>query len=300
MQRDQASRTALGAAFIRAQHHLHDEPKVLDDPYAHRLLTAAEVAAMTQRYLDDARELGVTAPDRESLLAETLRTVKPAAMVLARARYSEERLALALARGVTQYVLVGAGLDTFALRRSDLGERLQVFELDHPRSQAAKRARLAAAGLEPPPNLEFGAVDFERESVADALARLSFQRDRPAVFAWLGVTMYLTRPAIEGTWVSLRSVASVGSELVFDFISPDALSDDAPAAVRRLRERTRAVGEPIITGLDPMTLRVALQASGWTLVEQLDGVEIHRRWFAGRHDGYVVRRRGHLACAAVR
>ncbi len=299
MQSDQHSRTALGAAFIRAQHHLHDDPKVIDDPYAHRLLTAGEMAALTERYLHDGEELGVTAPDRQTLLARTLRLVKPAAFVLARARYTEDRLALAIERGVGQYVLVGAGLDTFAFRRTDLRSRLQVFELDHPRSQAFKRTRLSAAGLETPSNLQFGSVDFERESVADALRRLPFDCDRPAVFAWLGVTMYLTRPAIESTWRALRTVAAPGTELIFDFIHPDALSDAAPAAVRRLRERTDAVGEAIVTGLDPGTLAADLQACGWTLVEQLDGSEIHRRWFAARADGYAARPRGHLACAAV-
>jgi len=300
MERDQYSRTALAAAFIRAQHYLHDEPKVIEDPYAHRLLTAVEMAALTERYLQDGQELGVTASDRASLLARTLRLVKPAAFVLARARYTEDRLALAIERGVDQYVLVGAGLDTFAFRRTDLRARVRVFELDHPRSQAFKRERLAAAGLEAPSNLQFGSIDFERESVADALRRLPFDPARPAVFAWLGVTMYLTRTAIESTWRALRSVAAPGTELVFDFIDPDVLSGTAPPSVQRLRERTRAVGEAIITGLDPATLAADLQGSGWTLVEQLDGAEIHRRWFAARDDGYVARPRGHLACAAAR
>ena len=287
------------AAFVRAQHHLHDEPKLLDDPYAHRLLTAAEMAAITQRYVRDGLELGVTAGDPQSVLARTLRTVKPAAFVLARARYTEDRLAMAVERGVGQYVLVGAGFDTFAFRRVDMRNRLQVFEIDHPRSQALKRERLAAAGLADPPNLHFGSVDFERESVADALARLPFLPDRPAVFAWLGVTMYLTRAAIEGTWRAIRGMAAPGSELVFDFIHPDALSETASASAQKMRERTRAVGEAIITGIDPMSLRAELEASGWTLVEHVDGAEIHRRWFAARSDGYLVGALGHLACAGV-
>jgi methyltransferase (TIGR00027 family) len=187
---------------------------------------------------------------------------------------------------VAQYVLVGAGLDTFAFRRTDVRDRLQVFELDHPQSQMIKRQRLASAGLEGPPNLHFGSVDFERESVSDALKRLPFRCDRPAVFAWLGVTMYLTRAAIEGTWQALRSVAAPGSELVFDFIDPGALSETAPANVRLMLERTRAVGEPIITGLDPKSLRGELGEAGWKLIEHLDSVEIQRRYFAARTDGY--------------
>src|SRR5262249_37948506 len=160
------------------------------------------------RNVHDGLELGVPPGDPRTVLARTLRTVKPAALVLARARYTEDRLAKAIERGVAQYVLGGAGLDTVALRRAGLRERGGVFELDHPRSQAFKRERLAAAGLADPPNLHFGTVDFERESVAEALGRLPFHAERPAIFAWLGVTMYLTRAAIEGTWRALRSVAA--------------------------------------------------------------------------------------------
>ena len=259
MRADRYSRTALAAAFYRAQHHLHDDPKLLDDPYAHRLLTDAEMAAFADRRMRDGLERGVPPGDPESVLARTLHALTPAATVLARARYTEDRLAAAVERGVDQYVLVGAGLDTFALRRSDL-HGIRVFELDHPESQAAKRERLAAAGLAEPSNLHFGPVNFERESVADALARLPFRPDRPAVFAWLGVTMYLTRTAIE---------------------------------------RARAIGEPIITGLDPATLGADLAAGGWTLLETLDAVEIDGRYFATRTDGYRARRGGWLAAAGI-
>lgn len=299
MQEDQYSKTALAVAFYRAQHHLHDEPKLLDDPYAHRLLTAAEMAAFAARYVRDGLELGVAPGDPEAVLARALREITPAANALARARYTEDRLSMAVERGVAQYVLVGAGLDTFAFRRSDLRDRVEVFELDHPQSQAVKRERLAAAGLAAPPNLHFGTVDFERESVATALGRLPFRPDRPAVFAWLGVTMYLTPAAIEETWRAMRSVAARGSELVFDFIHPDALSEAAPAAVRKTLERARAVGEPVITGLAPTTLGAELKTTGWTLIEQLGAAEMNQRYFAMRTDGYRVLPLARLACAGV-
>ena len=282
-----------------AQHHLHDEPKLLDDPYAHRLLTAAEMAAFAERIVCDGLELGVAPGDPETVLARALREITPAPNVLARARYTEDRLAMAVERGVAQYVLVGAGLDTFAFRRSDLRDRVEVFELDHPQSQAVKRERLAGAGLAAPPNLHFGTVDFERESVAAALCRLPFRPDRRAVFAWLGVTPYLTRAAIGGTWRAMRSVAARGSELVFDFIHPDALSETAPPAVRKTLERVRSMGEPVIMGIDPATLGAELEATGWTLIEHLDAGEIDRRYFATRTDGYRARPLGHLACAQI-
>ncbi|MFN8546093.1 MAG: SAM-dependent methyltransferase [Candidatus Binatia bacterium] len=299
MRADQYSRTALVAAFYRAQHHLHDASKLIDDPYAHRLLSPVERTAITERYVRDGLERWGTAADPQAVLARTLQTATPAAFVLARARYTEERLEMAIARGVDQYVLVGAGLDTFAFRRVDLRDRVRVFELDHPHSQAAKRERLAAADLATPTNLHFGPVDFEHESVAAALERLPFRPDRPAVFGWLGVTMYLTRAAIETTWRAIRSVAAPGSELVFDFLHPDALSETASPGLKKMRERASAVGEAMITGIDPCALPADLAATGWTLIEQLDRAEIHRRWFAARTDGYTVRSLGHLACAGV-
>ncbi len=236
MQADQYSRTALATAFYLAQHHLHDEPKLLDDAYAHRLLTSGEMAALTKRYIRDGIELGFPPDNPQALLARTLREATAAPTVLSRARYNEDRLAMAVERGVGQYVLIGAGLDTFAFRRHDMRDRLQVFELDHPRSQALKRERLIAAGLADPPNLHFCAIDFEREGVAEALGRTSFRRDQPASFAWLGVTMYLTRAAIEGTWRATRRVAAPGSELVFDFIHSDALAGEASPAMRKRPE----------------------------------------------------------------
>lgn len=297
MQPGQYSKTALAAAFYRAQHHLHDEPKLLDDPYAHRLLTRGEMAALGERRIRDGLDAGFSPGEPSTVLARVVREITPASSVLARARYAEDRLERAMDRGVRQYVLVGAGLDSFALRREDVRDRLQVFELDHPQSQAMKRERLAAAGLTAPPNLHFAAVDFERERLADALARVPFRRDQPSVFAWLGVTMYLSRAAIESTWRDLESAAAPGSELVFDFIHRAAFHEPATEAERRSADRLRAAGEPIISMLDPATLADDLEAAGWTLVEQLNAAEIDRRYFATRTDGYRARPMGHLACA---
>jgi len=305
---DRHSRTALAAAFYRAHHHLHAEPKIFDDPYAHLMLTAAETAAFATRLLRDRRERGFPADhdragDDIALLARTVSEMTAAPTGLARARYVEDRLALAIGmgidRGVSQYVLIGAGLDTFALRRADLRDRLEVFELDHPNSQADKRERLAAAGLAIPANLYFCPIDFERESVVDALGRMPFRIDRPAIFGWLGVTMYLTRQAVEGTLRAIGREAAAGSEIVFDFMHPDAFSATAPQAIRRMLERARAVGEPMITGIDPASLSAMLAAAGWTLVEQLDTAELDRRYFAGRADGYRAGHLGRLACARV-
>jgi methyltransferase (TIGR00027 family) len=297
MQPERYSRTALLVAFMRAQHHLHDGGSMIDDPLAHRLLTAGEMAHFSKVYAGDGAAADTPTGDTTAALMQALRTRSPEPNVLARARYTEDRLAAAVERGVRQYVLVGAGLDTFAFRRADLRDRVQVFELDHPQSQAFKRERLAAAGITDPQNLHWTPVDFEHESVADALRRLPFHSDEPAVFAWLGVTMYLTRPAIEATWGAIRSVAARGSELVFDFLHADGFANPPPM-LQRMRERTRAMGEPMIGGFDPSTLAAELATAGWTLVDLLGPAEIQSRLLAGSN-GYRPGPIGHIACAAV-
>ena len=286
-------------AFIRAQHHLNDMERIFDDPYAHRLLTEDEWSTFSATYLRDAAALGLVQGGQQALISRMLRDASAAPIVLSRARYTEERLAHAVARGVEQYVLVGAGLDTFAFRNQELSERLQIFELDHERSQGEKRARLARAGLAARSNLHFAAVDFELEDVATALRRTAFRPGKRTLFAWLGVTYYLTRPAIERTLHALASVAAPGSELVFDSYSPEIFSDSAPAFVARMLERTRALGEPIITGLNRQTLVHVLAASSWSLLEWLDPAEIEHRYFLNREDGFRATTFGQLTCLGV-
>jgi methyltransferase (TIGR00027 family) len=144
------------------------------------------------------------------------------AQIVVRARYAEDRLDRAVAQGITQYLILAAGLDTFALRRRELGGRLRVFEIDHPDTQRWKRGRLRGRI---PSNLRFVAVNFERESVAEALRRSRFDPRLPAFVSWLGTTYYLSREAILGTLASLRSVLAPGSELVLDYWSKDPRLD---------------------------------------------------------------------------
>jgi hypothetical protein len=155
--------------------------------------------------------------------------VGPGVGPLARARYVEDSLFEALAHGAHQYVIIGAGLETLAFRRPDLQDQLQVIEIDHPATQAFKRARLANAGLVAPSNLYFAAADLERERLAKALDRTPYDPAAPTFFAWPGVTAYLTRQAIFETLRSIADLAAPGSRLVFDYLEPAAF----PLTLRR-------------------------------------------------------------------
>ena len=133
---------------------------------------------------------------------------------------------------VKQYVILGAGLDTFAWRRPDLLARLQVFEIDHPATQADKRQRLQAISRENPRQLHFLPVDFSQEDLAAALKRSAFDPQAPSFFSWLGVTYYLTRDAVCATWRAIAEVAPAGSVVIFDYLDTDAF---VPGRVARAR-----------------------------------------------------------------
>ncbi len=269
MQDGRPSQTAHGAAMLRAAHQRFDVPHVLDDPLALRIVGSDAAALRTE-------------PPR--LATPRMRALR--ASVAVRSRYAEDRLAAAVARGVCQYVLLGAGLDTFVFRNPHAA--LRVFEVDHPATQAWKREHLTAAGIAIPASLTFAPVDFERETLSDGLRRAGFDAAAPVFFSWLGVTVYLTREAIMET---LRFVASTaaGSEIVLTYVvSESALAD-----------RTAELGEPWVTFFDPAAIAADLGALGFVDIEDLDADETNRRYFGGRADGLRVGGHGHLVHARV-
>lgn len=264
------SGTAHRVAVRRAAHQLLDAPLVLDDPFALRIIGP-----------EAERELRA-APARHHLrISRALR-----AFIVVRSRVAEDAVARAVARGVVQYVVLGAGLDTFAYRNPFPG--LRVFEVDHPDTQAWKRAQLAGAAIGVPASVTFAPVNFEHETLADGLASAKFDRDRPAFFSWLGVTMYLTEAAVMTT---LGYIASrpAGSGVAFDYGVPrDSLSLVGRIAHDVMANRVAAAGEPFRTFFDPADLSVRLRALGFTSVEDLHADDLNVRYFANRHDGLRV------------
>jgi methyltransferase (TIGR00027 family) len=305
MEAGRASTTALVAAYRRAHHFANGAPWVFADPLASAIIGRDReriedvLIAAAARFFPDEVPRGAA---REVAIARVLGVSYGQGLVLSRARYTEDRLAALMQRtGVSQYVLVGAGLDTFALRRPDLRDRLQIFELDHPATQTDKRRRLREAGLALPPTLHFGAADLERESVATVLTRLPYDPTRPALFAWLGVTMYLTRAAVLETLRSIRSVAAHGSEIVFDYFDAASLvAESQPPGLRMALELTRSQGEPIIFGFEPARVAADLESVGFEAVEDLGPPQQNERYFEVRTDGLRVPEFLHVACARVR
>jgi methyltransferase (TIGR00027 family) len=229
MQDQTSSKTALATAYMRAAHQvLDDRPLLLDDPVALPLLGAP--AAETIRGALGRHQ----SPGGKALRAH----------VVLRSRFTEDRLREAAARGVTRFVLIGAGFDSFAWRQPAWARALTIVEVDHPATQAAKRERIARAGLAEPENLVFAPADFEREQLGEVLARSGVRPGEPAFFSWLGVAMYLQEAAIDAT---LRAIAAcaAGSQVSLTFKQP--LDDTATT----LAARTAEVGEPFVSFFTP-------------------------------------------------
>jgi len=265
------SRTAFGVAGRRAAHQLLDRPLVFEDPLAVRIV-------------------GGLVDMKESPMSRALR-----AFMAVRSRFAEDRLAKAAERGVRQYVVLGAGLDTFAYRNPFA---IRVFEVDHPATQGWKRQLLEEAGIAPPETAKFVAVDFERDQLAKRLATAGFDLREPAFFSWLGVTPYLTREAFDETLGFLRSTARE-SGIAFDWcVEPSMLSDMERMTVEALAARVAAAGEPFRLFFRPEDLEASLRTAGFETIETLGRDEINARYFADRSDGlHVQGAAGRLTCA---
>jgi len=279
MQEGQFSRTAQRVAIRRAAHQLLDDPKVLDDPLALRIIGIEAAEALR------------SSPREGHGFSRAFR-----AFMAARSRYAEDQIAHAVANGVNQCVVLGAGLDTFACRNPHAG--LPVFEVDHPATQAWKRERLHAAGITIPPTVTFVPVDFERQILADELRGAAFQESEPAFFSWLGVTPYLSHAAFMTT-LSFIAKMPAGSGVVFDFaIDRKLLNPGQRIAADALARRVAEYGEPFHLFFDPEMLQEELKGLGFGRTEFLDRQHLNARYFHDRSDGLRVRGGlGHLMCA---
>lgn len=295
-----ASRTALAAALMRAIHTRLDRPRVIDDAWGDRLVSDGEKADLARRIRSEASAAARARLDAlgsdGGVIDTVLRRHPSYGGVVLRTRWAEDALADAVASGARQYVLLGAGLDSFCVRQPEFARALDVFEVDQPASQALKRDRLAGADV--PTNVHFVAADLAREDLGPALARAGFRSDVPSFFSWLGVTVYLTRTANEATLRAVASCAAPGSGIAFTYIDQRALDAGAPQLDARRTQRA-AQGEPWLSGFDPTTLASDLRALGLALVEDLDGDALTARYCSGRSDGLAAARVGHVARARV-
>jgi methyltransferase (TIGR00027 family) len=208
------------------------------------------------------------------------------ASIVARARFIEDLVVQQAAQGLGQYVILGAGLDTFAQRRPDIASTLRVFEIDQPGHQAWKRQRLIELGFDIPEWLRLVPVDFEAGgSWRDGLAAAGFDAARPAVVASTGVSMYLTREANAAT---LREVATLagGSTLVMSFLLPLELADpEVRPGLARAEQGARTSGTPFISFFTPTEMLTLAREAGFRDAQHVSAESLTERYFAGRADG---------------
>jgi methyltransferase (TIGR00027 family) len=277
------SRTSDIPAIMRAVHQTSDaEPKILTDPIAPKLV---DISALDANWL---------APILGHPFARQWR-----AGFLVRSRYAEDCLAEGVARGLEQYLILGAGLDTFSYRQPAWAHAINIFELDYPATQGLKRERLAKSGIAAPTNLTFVPIDFETTSLKQALRTTGFASDRVTFCSWLGVTQYLTTAAIEATLAFVLSLPRT-SEIVFSFILPqEALSGIEADAVLTATTRSAEVGEPWLSRFRPADLAWRLLRMGFSEVTHLTPEQAYDRYLKNRHDGLAGRRGEQMMRAIV-
>jgi methyltransferase (TIGR00027 family) len=275
MKAGEPSRTALGAAEHRAAHQILERGIIFSDPLAVRILGDATDAVLERARRDPSiRRLRI--------------------FVAARSRYAEDALQLAVACGVRQLVILGAGLDTYAYR-SEPRSGLRIFEVDHPATQEWKRRRLAEVDIGLPSSLVFAPVDFERESLADGLAAAGFDPAQPTFFTWLGVVYYLTDPSIFATLGFIASLPG-GAHVVFDYSNPSqALPEVERGAHDQLAAQVADLGESFRTHFETEVLHARLREVGFREIEDLGPMGIVARFLPGRtragpdRGGHIVR-----------
>jgi methyltransferase (TIGR00027 family) len=268
------SKTAVLVAAIRAVHLRWDDSPIFEDTYALQMLTPFWNAVARFRlfkWLVGDVIMGVYRP------------VYPE--IVLRSRYTEDQLVEAIQSGVNQYVILGAGHDTFALRRKDLADQLRVFEVDHPATQEVKRQNVLKANGSIPPNLTFVPVDFENERLDEELAKAGFDSQAPAFYSWLGVTYYLTQEAIRDTLDRIAAISAPGSRVTFDFkVAKHMMSFEWRTLAEKMEAFVARRGEPMLTDFTPQSLSDLMARHGYKEVEMMPPEEQGRRYLGERTD----------------
>ena len=269
-----ASSTAVLVAAVRASHLRWCPDPIFSDEYASAMVTPFWRLVANNRLLN------------RLVVDVVLRTLKPVhTVIVVRIRYAEDRLWEAISAGVQQYVILGAGLDTFALRSRGRADRLQIYEVDHPASQEMKRRGLERVAGGVPSNLNLVPVDFETDRLDDALIAAGFDPEAPAFFSWLGVTCYLTEEAIGATFNQIAAVSALGSSLVVDYrYSQRLVPADGLALVDQMERFVERRGEPMRSAFSPEGFAALMERAGFAEMDHVSPEELMRRYLQGRND----------------
>ena len=304
MEPSRTSLTALGAALMRAAHTRLAAAPLINDPWGDHIVVKAEreaiLTVVLQSLSPQTRELCEELGDPNAVLDAALQQHPGYGWAILRARYAEDVLETAVRRGVHQYVIVGAGFDSFALRQPAFARHVDVFEVDHPATQQLKRERLRERGVPLPRTLHFVPADLSHEKLGDVLTRSTFLPSELTFFACLGVTQYLTREANMATLRGIAECSAAGSQLAFTYVEQTELGGDrASGGDGRLQRAFAAAREPWVSGFDPALLAHDLAGVGFRLLEDLDGLAVKERYCPDGTD-ILPMRASHIAHAEIR
>jgi methyltransferase (TIGR00027 family) len=304
MQVNQCSQTSIVTAFARAYHARHDQPVIFDDVSGGELLTPEQLILLEELLISGYRAMQSGSMNshtsREQMIAEMVRSHLPTSLFIARARYTEECLFQLIERGCDQYVILGAGLDTFVFRHPAIAQRIHVYEVDHPATQQFKLSRIKALGWSIPATVRYVQLDFELSQLMDALILSAFEPGRPALFSWSGGTYYLAQTKFQEVLTNIAGQATGNSTIIFDFLEDIALTEQCQSVgIMMLRELAASVGEPLLSAHAPPQLANTLRHCGWVLTEMLGPQQIQSRYLAVPSSGYRAYEHCFLARAEV-
>ncbi|MBC9889426.1 MAG: SAM-dependent methyltransferase [Opitutae bacterium] len=268
------SKTAILAASVRAYHYEQCKSPVFSDEYA------VDMVPVFWRVITKNRLLGWF------VVHKVFHSFRPVhTEVILRARFAEDHLIEAISRGVGQYVILGAGLDTFSIRHRELADTVRIFELDHPATQATKEKQVRAVNGGVPSNLVFVPIDFETDHLNEALIRAGFEPEKPTFFSWLGTTYYITKDAIRETLGRIADVAAPGSSIAFYYkLARHLIPEGSLLLADRLDRFVARRGEPMLSVFTPEELNDEMSRIGFGEIETLPSDEQKRRYLRDSSD----------------
>ncbi|GIO22863.1 class I SAM-dependent methyltransferase [Oceanobacillus sp. J11TS1] len=288
MNQNESSLTSLVSAFGRAYHSKYDKPKILNDFIAKDLISQEEFSAISKNMINGIqffnRDLGQKLKDKPNEILKWITQVQLSPTPLARSAYCEKVLLHEVKLGVKQYVILGAGLDTFCFRHPELRNNLEIFEIDHPATQAFKMERLSNARLDIPQNLHFVSMDFTKAFTYQNLIKEGF-KDTKTFISLLGVSYYLTKEEISSLMENLFTEVPTGSSIVFDYADESLFRVNGKSnRVSNMVKMASASGEPMKSCFSYNEVENMLEKAGLLIYEHLSPSEIDETYFSNRND----------------
>ncbi|PLR66407.1 class I SAM-dependent methyltransferase [Bacillus sp. UMB0893] len=289
MKKNESSLTSLISAFGRAYHSKYDTPKIFDDFISKDLITQKEFADIRENMIKGIQyfnhDIAKKFQDQPDEILKWITQVQLSPTPLARAAYCENVLFHEMLLGVKQYVILGAGLDTFCFRHPELNDSLEIFEVDYPATQDFKKIRLANADYQIPDNLHFVSMDFTKEFTVQNLVEKGFMPNKKTFFSLLGVSYYLTKEENANLFNKLFTKVPLGSSIVFDY-ADDKLFEEKGISnrVQNMVQMVSASGEPMKSCFSYDEMEKMLENSGLLIYEHLSPVTINNQFFLSRTD----------------